>query len=81
LIAIHDDLGVGGFHFAGEGAVIRIILKQMCVLLRIEQVIDRHDFQLTGVFLDDGLGHLPANPAETIDTNFCCHTNLRIRVK
>ena len=42
----------------------------MGILFCVEEIIDRHHFQLVGIEFNDRLEDQPANAAKTIDTNF-----------
>ena len=72
LTAVDDDRRVAGPDVARVGAVRRVVLEQVRVHLRVDQVVDGHDLHVRGT-LDEGLERLPTDPAEAVDTDACGH--------
>ena len=72
LTAVDDDRRVAGTDVARVGAVGRVVLEQVRVHLRVDQVVDGHDLHVRGT-LDERLERLPTDPAEAVDTDACGH--------
>ena len=58
---------------AVEAAVVRVVLEQVRHGWQVADVVEGDNFQRARVVVPNGLEHLAANAAETIDTNFDCH--------
>ncbi len=67
--AVHHDLVVAGADLTVEAPVGRVVLEQVRVRLVIREVVDRDDFQLVGMALDDGLESLATDAAEAVDAD------------
>jgi hypothetical protein len=65
-----DAFGVG-LNRWGEMSVGRVVAQQVRVGLRVEEVVDGHDFQGVAVTLPNGLQDLAADAAEAVDADAC----------
>ncbi len=80
LLAI-DDQGVAfNRHFTLEVAVHGVVLEHISQIVRIQQIVDSHDFNF-GEVLHSGAKHHTADAAEAIDADFDCHLFLLLSKK
>ena len=78
LAAVDDDRVGGRAHLAGERAVVRVVLEEQRVHLRIGEVVDRDDFEI-GMPLEKRLQELTADPTEAVDGDVSVHLDLPVR--
>jgi hypothetical protein len=72
-VAVDDDLPVFDFDRALIGAVGRVVLHQVGVRLRVDEVVDGDDLQLVAMALVDRLDDLAADAAEPVDSDLLAH--------
>ena len=72
-LAVDDQIAFLGLDRAVEFSVGRIVFEQVRIGVDVEQVVDRHHFEVLGGAFNHRLEHLPADPAKSVDANFCCH--------
>jgi hypothetical protein len=71
-----DDHGIAvHVHLAVELAVRGVVASQVCVRLRIAQIVDRHDLDLCGALaLVQSAQHVATDAPVAIDADLDCHT-------
>ena len=71
-LAIDDDVTAFDLDIALEAAVHAVVLQHVGEVVGLEQVVDRHHFDV-GEVLDGAAQHVAANAAEAVDTDFDGH--------
>jgi len=78
LLAVHNQGVAFDGNFALELAVHGIVLEHVSEVVRLEQVIDTHDFDVVEV-LDCCAEYHTADTTEAVNTDFDCHFLLLLR--
>src|SRR5690606_18340625 len=73
IAAVNDDRVVPRGYFAGEATVNRIVGEEQRVGLGVGQVVDRDEFQIVIIALEDGTRDKPPDPSEPVDRYFSRH--------
>src|SRR6185369_2482220 len=72
-LAVHIQVAVLGRNGALVGAVGRVVLEQMRVGRRVEEVVDGHDLDLVGMACLDRAEHQASDAAKSVDADLRLH--------